>query len=145
MFNVKNDRIRIFEGHIGLGLGAARGNLAAQLPKIALEYPAVKDCYFGSINVKLVQPLYISKTDHTTKPIEWMPGVREKFSLTEIEFEYPLDGPRYKVWLYSPQHSPHRLNSHRAEIIAPVIPDIDIGKPCRLHISRSKGRVALKK
>lgn len=145
MSNIKNDRIKIFDGRISLGLGAARGNLAAQLPKIALEYPAIKDCYFGSINIKLDQPLHIAKADHTTQPIEWMPGVLEKFSLTEVEFEYPIDGPRHTVWVYSAELSPHRFNKSRIEIIAPIIPGIAVGKLCRLYIPRFKGRVSLQK
>lgn len=145
MFHVKNDRIKIFEGRIGLGLGAGRGNLAAQLPRIALEFPAIKDCYFGTINLKLTQPLHISKADHTTKSIEWMKGVSEKFSLIEVEFEYPTDGPHYKAWIYKPQYSPHRLNQFTAEIIAPPIPEVTIGQTFRLYISRSKGRIGSQK
>ena len=66
-------------------------NLDAQVPKIAEEFPELKDCYHGTINVELDVPLFVVAPDHRTKPIHWDDAFPdgEVFDLLRIWFQAP--------------------------------------------------------
>ncbi|HEU0118675.1 MAG TPA: hypothetical protein VFR09_08600 [Alphaproteobacteria bacterium] len=138
MCAVQKDTICAFDGIVIPGLGAARGNLAAQLPKIAAEYPSVKDCYAGTINIQLDEPLYIIKPDYKTKLIEWMPGCSEKFNFTVVQFECPIGSQHSVAWIYNPNLSPHRFDDLTVELIAPYLPGVAKGQACRLHLPKNR-------
>jgi len=56
------------------GLGAATANLKKQLPPIAEEFPEVRDCFHGTLNVELERGLLVLSADHRTKPVNWDPA-----------------------------------------------------------------------
>jgi hypothetical protein len=133
---------RIIEATLAQGLrfaGSDRG-LRVQLPLIAREFPEVRDCHPASINLQLDEPLRINHPDFTTPPIPWVagrPDVTERFGFLSVQFEYPINAPLYRAWIYDPHGSPHRSNLFSAEIIAEHIPGVAYGDRCRLHLARA--------
>jgi hypothetical protein len=118
-------------GRIIRGYGWATGYLGKQIPLIAKEFPEIRRCHRGSINVRLDRALRIKRPDFVTSEIDW--GVmREVFHFTRIELEIPGKKPRrYKAWIYGPQNSPHRGDPFHVEVIAQKIA---LGKNRRVQI-----------
>jgi hypothetical protein len=133
-------------GRIIRGYGWATGYLAKQIPLIARQFPEIKNCHRGSINVRLKNPLRITRPDFATSEIDW--GVmKEVFHFTRIQFEIPAKGSgkkprRFKAWIYGPQNSPHRGDPFHVEVIARKIP-LGKNRACRIRIDRAYRTAAL--
>jgi hypothetical protein len=126
------------DGIIQKGGGGASKNLATQLPHIAEEFPEVKDCFHGTLNVELEKPLLVLSSDHRSKRIDWHPqhAPGEVFELLRICFEAPIGSAKMPAWLYIAHNSDHRKNLRVHEIVAHKL-NISVGDRCRIHIDRS--------
>jgi hypothetical protein len=106
---------------------------------IAAEFPEVKACHHGTINIELTVPLFVIAPDHRTQAIHWNDASfpnGEVFDLLRIQFEAPLDAAPVNAWLYISQGSPHRRMPCIHEVIAPKL-DIPAGVQCRIRINRA--------
>jgi ADP-heptose:LPS heptosyltransferase len=110
----------VVEGEIVSGLGAASGTLARQLPMISAGFPAVSDCFRGTLNVALARPLWVVRADHRTAPLAWTPSgrTREVFDLLRVQLELVASRKRFEAWLYVAHGSPHRRTPELHELIA---------------------------
>jgi hypothetical protein len=77
---------------------------------------------------------------------DWEPGHTDGFGFHEIKFEWPLDTNPIQAWVYLAQHSPHRYNMMRAEVITREISRLRDNTNltadelrCRLHYSSISG------
>jgi CTP-dependent riboflavin kinase len=108
--------------------------LSGYIPEIA------KASQFGTINVGLDRPLDKSHADVWTRPIIWQPAQRterriEAFGFIKIEFECPLNGPKYNCWILLPEGSRATYCDDKAEIIADVfIKGVAYEASCAIHI-----------
>jgi hypothetical protein len=125
-------------GTIRKGYGGASRNLLTQLPLIAEQFPEVKDCFHGTLNVELQKPLLVLSPDHRTKPIDWdsanHPG-GEVFGILRIRLEAPPGSSKMAAWLYIAHNSDHRKNLCMHEVIAPKL-QVSVGGLCTIHIDR---------
>src|ERR1700740_2829242 len=112
---------RTITGRVIKGLGAAIRNLKTQLPLIVEEFPEVRDCFGGTINLELEKGLLVLSSDHRTRPLDWHPdhAPGEVFDLLRVQLEAPKDSTAVAAWLYIPFNSPHRSNLKMHEVIAP--------------------------
>ena len=126
-------------GTIEAGQGGASKNLEFQLPHIAQGFPEVKDCFHGTLNMKLEKRLLVLSPDHRTKPIDWdscnHPG-GEVFDILRIHIEAPSGSPPIPAWLYIPHNSDHRKDLHTHEVIASKKLQVSVGQQCTIHIDR---------
>ena len=134
------------EGRIAAGIGAASTALAKQWPKLIKHLPQLNYCFQGTINVDLFNPILIINPERTVPPFEWEPGHTDGFGFHEIKFEWPLDTNPIQAWVYLAQHSPHRYNMMRAEVITREISRLRDNTDliadelrCRLHYSSISG------
>lgn len=135
-------------GQIIDGLGLATKFLKKQLPLICREFPELKKCHYGSINIRLDSPLRIERPDFVTRKINWGEQ-KEIFHFTRIELELLPPGPAktgprpaYSAWIYGPQNSPHRTDPFIIEIIAQKI-NVRGRPPCRLRVERHSHQILL--
>src|SRR5947208_9161725 len=101
------------------GGGGAVKNLALQIPQIALEFPEIRNCFRGTINLELEKGLLVLKPDHRTKPIQWAPDNTqgEIFDLVRIRMEVPVGSPEFTAWLYVAYWSEWRKHLQKHEVI----------------------------
>ena len=126
----------VLTGKIVSGLGEAGPNLKQQLPFLINSFPEIKDCYHGSINLELSEPLKILRPDFISDPIKWWFGredVEEQFSITRIKFEN--NHLSVGAWIYDPHQSPHRRDLLHVEIIAPSV-RLSRDRICKIYIDR---------
>jgi hypothetical protein len=128
------------EGRIISGGGTSSATLSKQWPKLIKHVPQFSYCFQGTINVELSSPVLIVNPERTVPPFEWEPGQIEGFGILEILFEWPLDTKPFQAWVYLAQHSFHRYNMARAEVITREIIRLrdktdltDDELRCRLH------------
>ena len=129
----------VIPANVAPGLGAASTTIALQKPHVARYFPEIESCHSGTINLHLAAPLEIQLPDIVTPPIEWHPdhpGHTERFGITKIALELPLESPLQEAWIYTPEQSPHRFNAHIAEILARTLPGLTNDAPCKVHITR---------
>src|SRR5271166_6263209 len=89
----------IIEGTVIPGLSAAARTLPEQWPTVVRFIPAIQQCEQRTINVQLKHALHVKEPD-VMLYVPW--GDRsENVSIIEIEFEYPVNGPTKKAWIYS--------------------------------------------
>jgi hypothetical protein len=105
------------------GLGAASTTVAKQYEHLVKEFPDVKDVHqWGTLNIELDYPLRILNPDYTTSPIEWMPGFKERFSLTKIGLRLLSEvGQPQPAWIYVAHSSPHRGNALFIELLTATL------------------------
>jgi len=123
------------------GFGIATQTLKQQLPLMAVEFPEIADCHFGTINIALDSSLIVLHPDHRTKAIEWAPGRFEVFDLVRIGLEVPYGGIPRPAWLYVAHDSPHRATPHVHEVIGPRI-DFGSSREIGIIIHRQCTRLA---
>ncbi|MDP9173320.1 MAG: hypothetical protein M3O30_05580 [Planctomycetota bacterium] len=130
-------------GQIIDGLGLATRFLKKQLPLICREFPELKKCRPGTINIELETPLRIERPDYITRKINWGEQ-KEVFHFTRAEFELLPPGPArpgprpvYGAWIYGPQNSPHRTNPFIIEIICERRIELRGRPPCRIRLDRA--------
>ena len=116
------------------GSNPANGTIIRQRPLIAQYFPEIIGCYNGTINLPLEHPLQIRLPQIVTPPLQWQPNFDERFRITEIELE--IKDKRYRAWIYTAEHSPHRFNNMVAEVLAERIEGIAEGLECAIHIQR---------
>jgi hypothetical protein len=130
----------VIDATIFRGARAATKNMGYQLPELVRQFPSIKNVHPGSINVRLIKPLYGLKYEYTTSPIRrWDAGPdrwqTEIFSFLEIKFEYPIDNStRYRAWLFDCHNSAYHNNPFHHEIIAEQIEGVAYDKDCRVHL-----------
>lgn len=140
-------------GTIVPGQGSARENHRRMIPRIAARFPEVANCSrFGTINVRLDQPLDHSRADFWTPHMTWipaqMPGAQtahriEAFGFTRIGFECPLGGPRYQAWIIMPEGAELTYRSDSAEVITDLfIPGVAYNARCAIHIDHTPALAA---
>jgi hypothetical protein len=120
------------------GAGAASGNLAIQLPLLEEEFPEIKVCKHGTLNVQFDSPLLVLSPDHRSKAINWQPNNHpggEVFDLLRIELEAPEGAARTCAWLYIAHNSDHRKDPIIHEVMAPPL-NIAKNKRCKVLINR---------
>jgi hypothetical protein len=132
------------EGRVRNHLGKATHNLRLQIPLIESEFPEIKGCYLGSINLELEVPLLVVAPDHRTKPIPWRDNPQETgvFDFLRIKIEAPIDSAPEPAWLYIPHDSPHRRTPCLHEVIANCRLPIDEGTRCRIWIDPTAIRIS---
>lgn len=118
------------------GLGAASRNLSLQLPLLAADFPEIASCYPGTINVRFSQSLTITRPDHRSAPLAWVPerSTTEVFDLVRVQLELPPHHPPSAAWLYVAHRSPHRANPFVHELIA-ARQDPQGATGCRIRVS----------
>lgn len=126
------------KGKVIKGQGGAAGNLKTQLPKIAEEFPEVRNCHPGTINLELEKALLVLSSDHRTRPIDWHPdhAPGEVFDLLRIQLEAPEGRVAIPAWLYIARNSDHRKTMKVHEVIALERVQVSVGDPCKIHLSR---------
>lgn len=115
-----------FAGTVRQGQGHAAANYERMIAAAAVHYPAVADCgRFGTINVRLDQPLDKGRADCWTprlvwKPVEALGGDREEeFGFVEIKLEYPISGRLQDAWIIYPSgHQATYVDPYLVEVIA---------------------------
>jgi hypothetical protein len=112
----------------------ANGTIIRQKPLVAQYFPEIATCYNGTINLQLEFPLQVRLPDIVTPPLQWCPNGDERFGITAIELE--IEAKRYKAWIYTAEHSPHRFNNMVAEVLAEQIAGIAERLECGIHIQR---------
>ena len=122
------------DGIVVRGLEGAAITLKKQIPLIAEEFPEIRDCHRGSINIKLERALQVANPDYRTRPIAWGDPNPEVFGFLRVSIQVPCDGPMSRAWIYIPYSSPHFANPNQVEIISPKIPGVVYGSNCRLLI-----------
>ena len=124
----------ILEGTVISGLSLSARTLPEQWPTVVRFIPAIQQCEQRTINVQLKHALHIKEPD-VMLYVPW--GDRsENVSIIEIEFEYPVNGPTQKAWIYYPHNSPHRRNPFIQEIVTSKIVNLQPLVDWRLHILR---------
>lgn len=124
------------EGEIQKGAGEANLTLKLQLPELMKFFPEVKDCFPGTINVRLKEPLQALSPDFTSEPIKWLPERRaEEFSFTRVKFELVSEGKNdiTDAWIYEAESSPHKADPSYIEIVAPYL-TLGSSTACRIHL-----------
>jgi hypothetical protein len=135
------------------GQGDASTNNRVLIPAAALHCPAVANYgLYGTINVRLDEPLSKSHADCWTPRFPWRPLVwqdkpyegpdrHEEFGFTKIKFEFPLNGELYDAWIIMPaRHPATYLSGNRVEIIAAVLISgqrIGPGHRCAIHLDHT--------
>jgi len=136
-------------GTVIRGEGNAASNHAVLIPVLAPHFPAIANSnQFGTVNVRLDQPLDKSRADIWTRRIIWQPFQKnerrvEIFGFINIKFECPLNGPQYDCWIILPEGSMITYRDKEAEIIANVFMEtVAYGVECALHIDHMPSAVA---
>ena len=124
----------ILEGTVISGLSLSARTLPEQWPTVVRFIPAIQQCEQRTINVQLKHALHVKEPD-VMLYVPWGTG-SENVSIIEIEFEYPVNGPTQKAWIYYPHNSPHRRNPFIQEIVTSKIANLQPLVDCRLHILR---------
>jgi hypothetical protein len=121
--------------------GAASGNLKVQLPLLEQEFPEIKGCFSGTLNLQLHHPLLVLTPDHRSKAIDWQPEKHpggEVFDLLRIELEAPEGAEPIRAWLYIAHNSDHRRNPTSHELIAPpLLQPLPPDSCCTIRIDRN--------
>ena len=114
----------------------ASGTIFRQKPLVAKYFPEIEGCFNGTINLQLEWPLQVRLPDIVTPPLHWDPASPDgqRFGITEIELE--LKDKRYRAWIYTAEHSPHRFNNMIAEVLTERIDGIAKGLNCAIHVQR---------
>jgi hypothetical protein len=115
-------------------LSLSARTLPEQWPIVVRFIPAIQQCEQRTINVQLKHALHVKEPD-VMLYVPWGAG-SENVSIIEIEFEYPVNGPTQKAWIYYPHNSPHRRNPFIQEIVTSKIVNLQPLVDCRLHILR---------
>jgi hypothetical protein len=127
------------DGIVVDGLKKASSFIPLQKPLLVQHFSGIQRCHDGTINLQLSSPLQVRLPDIVTPPLAWHPNHpnhNERFGITEIELE--VNAKRYKAWLYTPEHSPHRFDDLIAEVITETIGGIVTGLKCAIYIRRSR-------
>ena len=124
----------IIEGTVISGLSLSARTLPEQWPIVVRFIPAIQQCEQRTINVQLKHALHVKEPD-VMLYVPWGTG-SENVSIIEIEFEYPVNGPTQKAWIYYPHNSPHRRNPFIQEIVTSNIVNLQPLVDWRLHILR---------
>jgi hypothetical protein len=105
------------------GYGAGGACIEKQFEHVVKEFPDIAGIHrWGTLNILLEYPLRIINPDHTTGPIEWEPGHKERFSLTKVGLQIlPQNAPQVDAWIYVAHESPHRGNALLIEVLAATI------------------------
>ena len=132
----------IVDATIFKGYGVASKNIKFQMAHLVWQFPEIKDIYPATINVRLDKPFLNLSYDHTTLTIPWWDTDEqrrgdwqyEKFSFLRIEFEYPIDGPRYRAWIFGCHNSRWFNDELRLthEVIAEKVPNLSYNTRCRI-------------
>ena len=127
----------ILTGTIQKGYGLAMENLKKQLPYIEAEFPEIKGCFEGTLNLKIDRGLLVVSPDHRTKPIPWheshIPG--EIFDILRIKIKETRSDELIQAWLYIPHNSDHRKDLSIHEVIAQQL-DVSQNDKFEIHIDR---------
>lgn len=117
------------------GLGAASRNLVLQLPLLSRDFPEMAACHPGTINLRFEQPLVVTRPDHRSAPLAWVPGrtATEVFDLVRIELQLPHGRASEPAWLYVAHRSPHRQDPCIHEVIA-AHQDLHGISRCRIRV-----------
>lgn len=118
------------------GMRAASESLKLQMPLIIKEFPEIKDCYPGTINLEFENPLLILTPDHRTNEIKWINNFSEKFDFLRVKLKLENKIEVYDAWLYIPHASKHRNNITIHELITKKI-NINHDNICEIEINRN--------
>jgi CTP-dependent riboflavin kinase len=131
-------------GTVIRGEGNAARNDPVLIPLLAMHFPEIANSsQFGTINVRLDQPLNKSRADIWIGKIIWQPVQRaerrlEAFGFVKIKFECPLNGPRYDCWIILPEGSTITYRDDEVEIIADVFIDtVAYGVACAIDMDHT--------
>jgi hypothetical protein len=136
------------------GARVASKNVKDQLPRLISHFPELKNIYTATINLRLDEPLHVSRLERTTfvqwwdvdegREGFWHP---ERFSILPIMFEYPIDNPSKDAWLYVSHHSNYfakaqtvsgRFRFEEVEIVTGKINGLVYGQRCKIHIEKTE-------
>ncbi len=123
-------------GSVEHGLAFATHNLELQLPAIAREFPEVEDCYLGTTNLRLKEPVEITRPDHRSHPIKWNSDwPAEIFEFVRIRFRPSSAETWVDGWLYIPALSPHRVDPHKQEVLLREwVSGLEVGSLCQIEV-----------
>jgi hypothetical protein len=112
-------------------MGGASDTVKGQLPLISEEFPEVRDCHIGTINVAFEPIIIAAGWDHRTNPINWCGEGEwdgEVFDFLRVKLRFPdLDKQPHSAWMYIAHGSPHRMDPHNHEFLAHYIPGLRLG------------------
>lgn len=126
-------------GTIRKGCGFAAGCLTLQFPHVIKEFPEIRECHMGTINVVLDISLIVVAPDYRTQRIAWDPSrpeIIEDFGFLRIQFEHPSSGQSAPAWIYISSGSPYRRFPHMHEVIAKKLENLAQDTPCRIKLMR---------
>jgi len=134
---MKNQKIK-FNAKIVSGLGAASSTLKRQLPLIRKQFNFIQNCWPGTINLRLSEPVNLLNVDFETTPIAWTPSGKttESFGFIEIALVFPGRLKRVQGWLYLASNSPHRHDNHTFEVITQKL-NLEGVSDCQIYIRSS--------
>jgi hypothetical protein len=128
-------------------LGKAASILPVQAPLLAPRFPQINRLHLATINILVESPLRIESPDIITDPIDWHD--HEVVHITACQFQpirltatgLVVDAAR-DAWIYSPQHSLHRVNPYHVELLAEKL-DLENVSYCVVSIDRPAWQVPM--
>ncbi|GAB3447144.1 hypothetical protein [Insolitispirillum peregrinum] len=128
------------------GMGIACKNLKLQIPLFVGEFPEAAECFPGTINLRLENPVTLVRPDHRFGTMTWVPGSkrREVFEFLKVGLNFSERPSVQKAWLYVAHNSPHRDDPHIHEVIAPEVKDLESLSYCQLFLPRGSVSIIAK-
>ena len=121
-------------------------NHGVLIPQLAELFPEIAACRpFGTINLKLDEPLQKHCADVWTPQIMWRPLVpppriprAEAFGFTRIKVAGPLSDKIHDGWIMLPEAARSSYNDRQAEVIVDVlVQGVEYGRRCTIQLEHT--------
>ena len=109
----------IYQPH---GLGEAGLCIEKQKPLLAKYFPEILDCYSGTLNFTLEEPLIINHPDVKTPRLFWKDNYpAEDFGFTKVYLHFEKFSKDHQItgWIYQAMFSPFAPDPFLIEVVAP--------------------------
>ena len=120
------------------------------IPQLAQLFPEIAACRpFGTINLKLDEPLQKHCADVWTPQITWRPLVPppriprvEAFGFTRIKVAGPMSDKNHDAWILLPEAARSSYNDWQAEVIVGVlVRGVEYGRRCAIQLGHAPSAV----
>ena len=99
--------------------GSAARNLTRQVPDIEPGWPAIREYYPATINIRFEPKIIVAGWDHRTPPVRWTGDSNgEVFDLVRVRLSFPALLETVPALLYVAHCSDHRNDPHKHEFLA---------------------------